>query len=667
MQTNTVANRNLIALLHNLLLLYLLYTLCRIVFLVANAGLYNDITLSHVVELLVAGMKFDSSAICYTNSLFILLFLLPYHKKENKRYFKTLHWLFVITNSFLLYTNLFDTVYFPFTGRRSTISLFTEFGNEGTGNIFKILYDQTVANWPLGIVFLIIILTLCFGYFSPQKKPNHINSHRSYYLQSTVILLLVAVMAVGQMRGSYTKAIRPLTINNAKKYAETPAETGAILNTPFSLLKSIRKKQLVTPEYMSDKEAEAIFSPLKVPTTNDNVKPDKPNIVILLMESFSKQHFGYYNNLKGENGTDGDKNSFTPFLDSLITNSLTFKYSYATGRKSIEVMPSVLASIPNYIEPFVLTPAAMNSITGIANELTDNWDYSSAFFHGAVNGSMGFDSFAKATGFEKYYGRSEYYEDNAYGGEADFDGTWAIFDEEFLQYYCDKMSEMQQPFVTSIFTATSHTPFTIPARYKGVFPKGKMPIQETVAYSDNALRRFFEKAECQPWYDNTIFVITADHTSGHFDPFYKTTLGRYSVPIIFFAPCLPWLKGYDSETIVEQTDITPTLLGLIGYDKSYVAFGQDILNTPREKKHALHWVTEDESYEFVKDRYAVRFDGEHITAVYDFREDLLQKNDIKDSMPREVKDSLEWETKATIQQYMKCMNTNRMTAETYVK
>ena len=112
-----------------------------------------------------------------------------------------------------------------------------------------------------------------------------------------------------------------------------------------------------------------------------------------------------------------------PFLSELAQKGMTFEYSYSSGRKSIDGMPSVLSSIPSFVEPFFLTPASMNDLSGIAGELSRNKGYTSAFFHGAENGSMGFQAFAKATGFQEYYGRTEYNQDPRYHGDDDFDGT----------------------------------------------------------------------------------------------------------------------------------------------------------------------------------------------------------------------------------------------------
>ena len=355
---------------------------------------------------------------------------------------------------------------------------------------------------------------------------------------------------------------------------------------------------------------------------------------------------------------------FTPFLDSLIANhAMTWQYSYANGRKSIEGMPSTLSSLPNYVEPLFLTPASLNRMSGLARELGEQKGYTTAFFHGAQNNSMGFQAFARATGFQRYYGRTEYNEDPRFHGDDDFDGTWAIWDEEFLQFFALQMSSMQQPFMTAVFTASSHTPFDLPERYKDVFPKGEKEIQEAIAYTDHALRLFFEKASHEPWYKNTLFVITADHCSTHIDPFYMTSLGYFNVPIIFYAPGDSTLHGYDMQRVVEQTDIMPTVLSYLHYDKPYLAFGKDMLHTPAEETHALHWVPESSGYEFVKGPYALEFDGQEVTAAYCYRTDSVFAHDVLHTMPADTLDMMTRQMKSIIQQYMKRMNNDQLVVE----
>lgn len=474
-----------------------------------------------------------------------------------------------------------------------------------------------------------------------------------YYVLQTVTLLVAIPLVVFGMRGGMTAATRPITISNANQYADRPVDACLVLNTPFSLFRTLGKKAFITSQYMTDAEAEKVYTPLHVPADSVQFRP--MNVVVLIVESFSKEFVGSFNRSL-DNGT---YKGYTPFLDSLLTKGLTFEYSYSNGRKSIDGMPSVLSSIPSFVEPFFLTPASLNDVSSLARELKRK-GYYSAFFHGAMNGSMGFQAFANSVGFDSYWGRTEYNEDPDFQGDKDFDGTWAIWDEEFLQFYCKRMSGFKQPFITSVFTATSHNPYALPERYKNVFPKGTHPIHECIGYTDNALRHFFATASRQPWFKNTLFVLTADHASMNEHPEYVTDLGAYKVPILFYAPGMPELKGWDKEKIVEQIDIMPTVLGILGYDYPYVGFGQDALHTSPAEKFAVNYINGSGIYQFLKGDYLIQFDGEKVIHAYRFRTDVLMKDDVKDTMPQDTLKAMETQLKSLIQQYMERMNGNNL-------
>lgn len=637
----------------NLLLVYVCYFICRLTFLLTNWAIFGDqFEWGYMFRLFAAGTIFDTTAILYSNALFIVLFLFPFHWKERSAFYRVVRWVFVAVNTFFLISNLVDCVYFRFSGRRTTMSVFQEFSHEAGGNMTSIFLKEFAVNWYLVVLAVALGILLYKLFRSPRPLPLH-GPKWSYYVVQTVSLLVVAPFVVFGMRGGMTAATRPITISNANQYADRPVDACLVLNTPFSLFRTLGKKAFIVPQYLSEEEAVRVYSPLHTPADSIQFRP--MNVVVLIVESFSKEFVGSFNTHL-DNGT---YKGYTPFLDSLLTKGLTFQYSYSNGRKSIDGMPSVLSSIPSFVEPFFLTPASLNNVSSLARELKHK-GYYSAFFHGAMNGSMGFQAFANSVGFDSYWGRTEYNEDPKYHGDDDFDGTWAIWDEEFLQFFCDRMTEFKQPFVTSVFTATSHNPYALPERYKNVFPKGTHPIHECIGYTDNALRHFFATASKQPWYNNTLFVITADHASMNEHPEYVTDLGAFTVPILFYAPGMPELQGKDTETVVEQIDIMPTVLGILGYDRPYIGFGQDILHTPKEDKFAVNYISGSGIYQLVKGDYLIQFDGEQVIHAYCFRTDVLMKDDVKDSMPQEVRKEMEIQLKSIIQQYMQRMNNNEL-------
>lgn len=568
----------------NILLLMAIYSLSRLFFFFINSDLYPEVSTAHLVEMLLGGMRFDLTAVLYLSSVYLVLALLPLPLKvRNHRVYQTITRLFyLIPNAVGILVNCADMVYVRFTDRRTTCTFFAEFQHDS--NLGTILLQSLWQYWYVTLFALaaIAILISCStksGSLNPQPSILNILSKRGrgdtsplfYYLRETLLLCLIAYFTVIGIRGGFGRYTRPITISNALQYADRPQETAIILNTPFSLMKSLENETYRNPHYFERQDLEQIMSPIHRP--DERAQEKRLNVVVLILESFSKEYIGFYNNPPFKGGIG--RGSLTPFLDSLLAQSVTYTYSYASGRKSIDAMPSVLSSIPMLIEPYVVTPYATNEVSSLADCLNRK-GYTTAFFHGAPNGSMGFQAFARAAHFNRYYGMDEY------NGEDAFDGTWAIWDEEFLQFFAHTMDTLPQPFLTTVFTASSHHPFKIPTRYEGHFPQGTIPLHKCVAYTDFALQRFFDYASQQPWFDNTLFVLTADHTNQLTTPEYRNTRGLFAVPIAFYSPAR-LAPDVRSQGAVSQIDIMPSVLNFLGYDKPYFAFGEDCLTQP--KKH----------------------------------------------------------------------------------
>ena len=646
----------------NLLLIYIIYQIARCEYYLENANY-----LSYTHDIFRGGLLFDTSAIIYTNALYIVLMLLPFHKKERKGYHMFCKWLYLIVNGLALAINLADSVYFQYTMRRTTTTVFGEFSNEG--NLASIIGTEFLNHWYLVLLFAVIMFLLWrlyatpnhYATLNPSTTPKATVSLRRYYIATTAALILSVPLCIAGMRGGFTTAVRPITVSNANQYAQRPTDAALVLNTPFSLIRTIGKSVFIVPNYFSStSRLDSIYTPLHRNSMHNspssNISPSsfllppssKKNIVILIVESFGREYIGALNkDLEG-----GRYKGYTPYVDTLISKSTTFSHSYCNGRKSIDGMPSILSSIPMFVEPFFLTPASMNDYTGLAGILAAE-GYETAFFHGAQNGSMGFQAFANKTGFKHYFGRTEY---EASRGTDDFDGTWAIWDEPFLQYYANEMTKMKEPFMTAVFTASSHHPFAIPAKYSKDYPEEGLPIHKCIRYTDMAIGKFFEKASRQPWFNNTIFVLTSDHTNMSDHPEYQSDLGGFCSPIIIYDPTRePALL----DKVAQQIDIMPTILGMLGYSKEYIAFGIDVLNTPAEDTWAVNYL--NGIYQYVKYGYVLQFDGTHTKAVYSLT-DRLMKNNLKGKTP--IESQMELELKAIIQQYMLRMTQNRLLPET---
>lgn len=629
----------------NLLWVYICYEICRLAFLFENWGQFKDtLTWTSFFEMLRGGLFFDTSAICYTNSLYLLLILFPLHFKETLLLRKITKWIFVVTNSACIVMNLMDTVYFSFTGRRVTADVIYEFGNEN--NLGSIIGIEIWQHWYFVLLAALLIwfLIKCYRDVQTDCSPRYL---KHYYLRQTLSLVIIVPLTVCGMRGSlFTTATRPIAISNAHQFVKQPSEANIVLNTPFSIIRTLTNKPVQIPAYFSRAELDSLYSPVHRPDTTRKAR--KKNVVILIVESFAQEFIGARNR-----HLDGGKyKGYTPFIDSLLSHSLTWRETINNTLTSIDAMPAVLASIPKFRQPFVLTRHSMNDLNSLPGELR-KWGYHTAFFHGAENSSMGFHAFARAIGFSEFYGRNEFEADPRFGGEKEFDGTWGIWDEPFLQYYCAKMNEMEQPFMTAVFTLSSHHPFAIPDKYKDVFKdEGIHRLHKCIRYADHAIRKFFEAASLQPWYPNTVFVITADHASSkttHAE--YKTELGC-RVPVIFFDPSGELPTGC-RDGIAQQIDIMPTLLSWLGYDKPYIAFGQDMLHTKPADTWALNYAGIPL---FAKGDYLLEMKGDSVSAIYNYRKDSLLQHNLKGKVTEQA--DMEKLLKAILQSYSERMNRN---------
>lgn len=645
---------NLLAVVFNLAMVYVLFMLCRVLFVADNWDLFREGFLNLDKWLLLRGaLRFDTSAIFYLNALWILLLLLPLHYKERPWWHQMLRWIFVATNSAGIIANLCDVAYFRYSGRRTTASVFSEFANEG--NLGDVFMAEVRHHWWLVIVGAAMIVGLYLLYFKPQHRPGRLIAYYPMQVASLVVMLLLSVCG---MRGGASTAVRPITLSNANQYVNQPIEAGLVLNTPFSMIRTINKEVFSDPGYFAREEQDALYSPVHQSDSTSVAGCEGKNVVVLIVESFGREYIGAYN----DRWADADYPSYTPFVDSLIGESLTFDLTFGNGRKSIDGMPSVLSGIPCFVEPFFLTPYALNDVSSVAGELS-KIGYYSAFFHGAENGSMGFQAYARATGFADYFGRTEYCNDSRFAGDKDFDGTWAIWDEEFLQFYALKMSEMEQPFVTSVFTATSHHPFVVPERYQSLYydmPGDRNPLHKCIRYTDNALRKFFATAKKQKWYDNTIFVITADHTNLSSRPEYQTALGQFCVPIIIFDPSRT-IQPQRRHCIAQQIDIMPTILGCVGYDRPFVSFGKNLLQTADDETWAVNY--SNGVYQYVYGHYLLQMteDGT-VKGLYDIDSDWMLLHNIKDAQLREA-EMMSRRLKAVIQSYMQRMISNKLVCQ----
>ena len=498
-----------------------------------------------------------------------------------------------------------------------------------------------------------------------SNKVKYFNSKFGlrFYLSQMAALLIAAPLFIIGVRGGVTRTIRPITISNAGDFAEKAIHSSAVLNTPFSLIRTIGKADYKLQNFYENYDSmEDIYSPIHknflpdslsqgggiIETTGESARGK--NVVILILESFGSANMQFLNS--------GLEKNFTPFLDSLSKEGMLFTNAFANGRKSIDAVPSILASIPSMINSYAVTPYSTNEIKGLPFIL-DSLGYYTAFFHGAPNNSMGIRAVSRMCGVLNYYGKDEYNDDSK------FDGAWGIWDEYFLQYVADELPKLPQPFMANIFTLSSHHPFKVPKEWKEHLPDGDIPLQKTIAYSDMAVRKFFQKVKGQEWFKNTIFILLPDHsTLVSSDPVYSTSIGNTRIHIIYYAP--GYIKPGRYDGVTQQIDIMPTLLGMMGYKKPFFAYGRDV-NSEQKGEFAINYTTGQ--FQLVLGDTLLFRNDKMLTDVYILSEDPLLKNNLLESAAaEELRNSATLQKqdarfKAIIQQYINRLIENKLTVE----
>lgn len=620
-------------LLYRLGLAYLFYFIARILFYTYNAKLLKVDSISDFLSLSYYGLAFDTTAILYTNLLFIIFSIVPFYKNTSAGYQKGLFILYFATNLVAYSTNFIDFIYYKYTFARTTIVALNVLQHETNKAVLfsSFLYHY----WHVFALFIVCSALWIYLYRKVTIKASVPIKKIPYFAFSTLMFLIIIVLTIGGIRGGdFAKSTRPINLLDASRHVKNMVHSDIVLNTPFAIYRTLFTNGFNKTHYSGVNEA-LILEKIKPIKQYYNNPETKPNVVVFILESYGREYIGAFN----KNVSIPNYKSHAPFLDSLSQKSMIFTNAYANGRQSIHGMSSVLAGIPSFKDAFTSSPYPQQKIESLVSTLKGE-GYDTSFFHGAANGSMGFLGFANILGIDHYYGRTEFNDDSQ------FDGFWGIWDEPFFQFMKNTLDKKKTPFFASIFTVSSHEPYIVPEKYKNRFKEGDVPIHKCAEYTDFALKRFFNEAKKQPWFKNTLFVLVADHCNQIYYDEYQKPINRYAVPIIIYKQDSKYV-GVDDD-LAQQIDIYPTILDMIGYKKPFRSWGRSLF----DKKDAEPFVINSTGsiYQFSRGNYICTFDGKNALGFYDKNDKALKNNLIK-NRNAEMND-VELRCKAFIQDYM---------------
>ncbi len=604
-----------------------------------NVDSFEDLSSKELLRLYFIGFRFDIYTLIIFNIPFIIAYGIPIRIKYNKTFKKIIDSIFVATNAIAVSLNLIDVIYFRYLDKRMSSELFTFITNKDE-NQGSLIFNFICDFWFMFVIFFIFLFIIITLTQKTRLKEAYFTDKKSWYVNQSVFFILILGLSVIGIRGGFQ--LKPINLATAISYTSAK-NVPLILNTPFSICLSSTSSALNKIDYFDDNEIESLYSPIhKNLKYNRFIKKNgnKNNVVIIILESFGQEMIGFYNK--------DLKNTHTPFLDSLLNESLTFD-GMSNGRRSIEALPSIFCGLPSLMSTdYPTSRYAINKVDGLGSILKEN-GYSTAFFHGGNNGTMSFNSTSRSSGFDDYYGRNEY------NNESDFDGSWGIYDDKFLQFTAKKLNEYENPFAAVIFTLSSHHPYSLPDDYIITDTTSRTPFEKTIYYVDNALKEFFDTASKEEWFKNTIFIITADHVNPeHKFNRYKTSRGLYQIPLAFYAPEIIENKSVDE--IVQHIDIGISLLSLLDINDTTFSFGRNIFDSIQNPSFICY---SNNAYLFSDGQYFMQSDGKDIKKIFDIKKDKTLKNNIFKGYNKKWLE-LDKEFKLRLQQYNNRMINNKL-------
>lgn len=573
----------------------------RILFFLVNFNHFHDKAFTSIIGAFFFGFRLDIILLVYSLPILYLI----------HTFFRNKIALIVANTIYLIPViglTVIDAVFYKFSKERIGFDFFTVF--DSNNNISLTVYLSDYLPFLLLAIGLLIVFT---WWFTPKRvlKPD-----KRQLVASLLFFGLMFFLARGGFRS------RPIRTADAAVFVNSEVQELSY-NTPLRIFETWNNP-FSAPAFINE------LNPNLQSTSYASDSIVKPNFVVIILESFGKEYTGL---------NRGMAENYTPFLNSLFNKSICCHNAYANGLKSVDAVPAIFSGIPKLSPtPVIHSPNSAEHNPSVFTYLK-KLGYYSSFFHGADNNTMGFRSYLKSHDLDDYYGIEEFE-----GQESDYDQLWGIYDDAYLPYAAKIISKQKQPFISGIFTLSSHHPYPIPDNLKNSFRNGDIPIHKSVQYTDYALKEFLTQCSNEAWFENTIFIITADHSAQNLLHAYRTPSGKYEVPLLLYSP--KWITPKNMRQTVSHIDILPTILDLVNYPDSLATLGKSILS--EQNKPAIHY--DNNTYHLTDGYWSYGMSDNATTFLYNKKNDINCLEDIQKSNPSKC-DSMAIELRQSVTNY----------------
>ncbi|MDH5230055.1 MAG: sulfatase-like hydrolase/transferase [Gammaproteobacteria bacterium] len=555
------------------------FALARMALVVVYWDDFASLPATEIILASIYGLRFDLAVLMKFFGIPLLASLIPAawaYRLGWQKFCFALCYVFLIV---LVFALVADLIYFGFVHRHVGAEIVLFSGNKPL-MIEMLFYEHGVT-----ILFFTIAASSFIWLALRAVTPLHPYPMTSAKAYGVWIVIFLSFVLIG--RGGWQ--LKPLSVSDAFEISSSSAGYIA-LNGAFAIASAINTPKPTVKKFMADDKAvslvQANLTQQGVSFSNPDyplmrrIEPEanasafKPNVVVLLLESWDAIHSDFFRTNMGLAPL-----GLMPNFDALAKQGLMFTRHYAVGQRSMDGLAATLASIPTLpAMPYIGKGLEQNALPFLGT-LAKQVGYENILIQSSVRGSFHVDVISKRAGFDAYYGAEDIPDIKDHSTRK---SSWGAWDYETLSYANILFSRAQPPFLGFVFTATTHNPWRVPKDDWHHFPPedNTKRFYNSVRYVDWALGEYIQAAKNAGYYDNTIFVITGDHISKFNRT--QTMEARYHVPLLFIGP---GIKPELNHRLASQLDIVPSIVDLANWNVEFSGFGMSLFKPlPQSRK-----------------------------------------------------------------------------------
>lgn len=576
------------------------FVLARLFFLLYEYSFSFQLSLKEWILVFINGLRMDLSTVGYILAVvgLLLVFTSLSSGKWINRIMQPLTVIILILSSGIIITDL---------------ELYSNWGYrmDATPLLYLTKPKEAMASTGLGLTLLLLFATVAFiliGLFVYNKK---IKSHVLHIKKSTILTAFLLLNLTGSMILPIRGGIGIAPMNTGMVYfSANKFANHAAINVVWNVMNSLvdHKNLERTYNFMDKDRAEKIVNDLNAnhKKTYQIIQKENPNVVIFILESFSSKVIGEL----------GGKWDATPQLNKLIKEGVIFNHFYANASRSDKGILSVLSGYPGQPTTSIIKdPGKTQSLPSLFKSFK-NQGYETSFYYG---GDIDFANM-------RSYFLNQHVEHII--SIDDFDSKlrtskWGVHDEFLFDYIYQDLLQNKQPYFKALFTLSSHDPFEVPM--KPVFEGNDRATKflNSVCYTDSCLGDFFNKIKRTEIWNNTLFILIADHGSARPGNSQNHDIDKFQIPML-------WLGGVLNDSIKSinrvgsQIDIPATVLSQLNIPHDDFSFSKDLFSN--ESSEYAFYVYND-GFGFITDSSKVIYDNSGNNVLFhegNFKQDLIK-------------------------------------------